>query len=396
MRGGQLPVAPPKRRAADGSPIAVRVLPATQRPAAEQVWRVLEDRLGPSAGLACGWTWTETWLEHFGDVVPHRFLVAERDGTPVGAALLTEGVGRRRGPFAVRTLHVGTAGEPEGEGVFVEYNRLLTAAGDRVGFARALVAAVRRQPRWEELRLDGFAVDDAEALQLAEPRLEVTRLPCPTMDLESVRAAGGDVLGALRSSVRWRIRRSLRALGPIQDELAGDTASALAIFDELVGLHQARWAAAGQPGVFAYDRVRAFHRALIPKLIERQDVVLFRVRAGGATVGCLYGHVEHGRLLAYQSGLARSADNRIKPGLVVHARCMQVCLERGLREYDLLAEADRYKQELATTQRELIWAYAPRLRPRPLALHLVRQVRGRTRKAWGSAAHERSDGRWLP
>lgn len=392
MRGAGRPVAGPRRRAVEHPPLAVRVLPAAERPAAERVWRTLEGRLRPSPGLACGWTWTGTWLEHFGDVVPHRFLVAERDGAPVGAALLTEGVGRRRGPFAVRTLHVGTAGEPEDESVYVEYNRLLTAPDDRELFARALVAAVRRQRRWEELRLDGFAVEDAEALQRAEPRLSATRLPCPTMELDRVRAGSGDVVDALRSSVRWRIRRSLRALGPVDAEWASDAPSALDIFEELVELHQERWAAAGRPGAFANDRVRTFHRALIPRLIEQGEVVLFRVRAGDATVGCLYSHVEHGRLLAYQSGFLRSGDNRIKPGLVVHALCMQACLQRGLREYDLLAEADRYKQELATTHRELVWAHAPRLRPRPLVLHAVRHVRARTQKARGIVARGRSDG----
>jgi CelD/BcsL family acetyltransferase involved in cellulose biosynthesis len=306
--------------------------------------------------------------------------------------LLTEGVGRRRGPFLVRTLHLGTAGEPHGEGVYVEYNRLLVDVRDRAAFARAVIATVHRQSRWEELRLDGFVPEDAEALRAAEPRLRSTRLPCPVMDLGAVRADGGTVLDHLRSSVRWRIRRSVRALGPVDVEWASDIGTALEIFDELVALHQARWAAAGRPGAFASGRVIAFHRDLIPAMLERDEVMLFRARAAGDTIGCLYGHVEDGRLLSYQSGFARFVDNRIKPGLAVHALCMEACLERGLSEYDLLAEADRYKQELATTQRELIWAYAPRLRPRPLAIHAVRAVRERTLRARGTAVPARADG----
>ena len=365
--------------------LAVRVLSASERPAAEEVWQALEARVTPSPGLTCGWAWTGTWLDHFGEVVPHGFVVAERGSMPVGAALVTRGVGRRRGPFPVRTLHLGTAGEPDGQSVYVEYNRLLVGAGDRSAFARAVIDAVHRERRWDELRLDGFAMQDADALLAAEPRLTAMRLPCPTMDLDAIRADGGDVIGALRSSVRWRIRRSLRALGPLRAEWAPDAASALAIFDELVELHQARWTAADRPGAFASDRVTAFHRALIPKLSARDEVVLFRVRAGERTVGCLYGHVDHGRLLAYQSGFALSQDNRIKPGLAVHALCMQECLDRGLAEYDLLAEADRYKQELATTSRELVWADAPRLRPRPLAIHGVRKVRAYRNRATAAA-----------
>jgi CelD/BcsL family acetyltransferase involved in cellulose biosynthesis len=362
------------------TPLTIRVLPASERRAAAEAWRELQQRLD-GAGLFCSWTWTATWLEHFGDEVPHHFLLARRGETLVGAVLLCEGVARRRGGIPVRTLHFGTAGEREGHSVFVQYNRLLVDPADRAELAQALIGLVRRRPRWDELHLDGFAQEDADALIGAEPRMEARRSPSPAMDLDEARAGAGDVLGSLRSSVRWRIRRSLRALGPVQTDWAEDVDEARDILEELVGLHQARWTAAGDTGVFASPRFAAFHRALVPRLLPRGEAVLFRARTAERTVGCLYGHVDGGRMLQYQSGLASFDDNRLKPGLVVHALCMQECLERGLREYDLLAGGTRYKRELATVERELVWGHVAARRPRAMLVHGVRQLRGLRRGA---------------
>src|SRR4051794_24636800 len=96
----------------------------SDRASAAEIWTALERRL-ESEALTCSWDWTEVWLQHYGDVVPHRFAVGQsRDGRPYGVALVCRGH-RRRGPFPVRSVHLGTAGEPPGEGVYVEYNRIL-------------------------------------------------------------------------------------------------------------------------------------------------------------------------------------------------------------------------------------------------------------------------------
>jgi hypothetical protein len=121
---------------------------------AQRTWTALEARLG-SERLACSWLWTGTWLEYYGDVVPHRFAVGEADGAPCGIALVTRGVGRRRGPFPLRTVHLGTAGEPPDESVYVEYNAVLVDPERLTAFATALVGEIARDPSWHELNLGG-------------------------------------------------------------------------------------------------------------------------------------------------------------------------------------------------------------------------------------------------
>ncbi len=351
---------------------AVRLLGPAEREQAAAAWAALETH-GPP-GLACSWWWTETWLRHYGDAVPHAFALVEADGRPVGAALVTWSA-RRVGRFpALRAIHVGTAGEPPRETVHVERNALLTVPGARPAAARALRRGLETLPGWDELRLDGFLPEDARAL-LGEAVAEVRREPCPVADLAAMRDRGLSALEGIGAGARRRVRQGLRLLGEVEVEWPQGEDHALDVLDELVALHEARW----RPGVFSAPRFAAFHRDLVVRSGGRAPVWLLRARARGRVIGCLYGFVEDGAALFYQSGLIASDDNRVRPGLVTHALAMQACLDRGLALYDFLGGESRYKRELATGSRELVWARVPRATLRGRGLRLVRDARRRVR-----------------
>jgi CelD/BcsL family acetyltransferase involved in cellulose biosynthesis len=184
-----------------------------------------------------------------------------------------------------------------------------------------------------------------------------------------------DVLSTLRPATRRKIRQSLRAFGPLEVEWAETPEHALDIFNELLLLHQARWNASGQPGAFASRRRAAFHREIIPRLLPRRSVILFRVRTPKRTLACLYHFIEQERVLFYQSGAAVFDDNRLRPGFVAHALCMQACAERGLIEYDFLAGHSPYKEEFATLHRELIWATMRRRRLPVIVTQSIRSTK---------------------
>ena len=187
-------------------------------------WRALEERAGPGL-LSCSWDWTDSWLRSFGDVVEHRFVVAEGPTRPLGIALLTRGGGRRRGGVPIRTVHLGTAGEPPGHGVYVEYNRLLVEPEARGAFAAQVVEAMRSDWDWDELALDGFAEADAVALGQAEPRFVPRYEACPTADLRPARDHG-EAAALLRKGPRQRIMRSLRGFGALETDWAEAPAEA--------------------------------------------------------------------------------------------------------------------------------------------------------------------------
>lgn len=355
------PVAPSVRdriQDADSGLVRIEVISAIEQ--AGEYWRQLETALGTDI-LAAGWDWTETWLHHFGDLAPHRFFVGFGPDGPCGIALIAQGVRSRRGPLRVRTLHLGTAGEQVGESVCVEYNRLLVLPQYREAFTRGLLDAIQKQRiGWDIFELNGFAPEDADPLAVMEPRFQLNRKICYVTDLAAVRERGGDVTSALSKSVAAKVRKNERRFterfGPLTTEWIEDVARARSVFDELVGLHQARWKAAGHSGSFASSRFLAFHRSLIDRLLGTGRIVLFRVCAGDQVLGTFYGFVEQGVVYHYQWGLAHFEDNALSPGFVVGVLCMQESMARGFDEVNWLAGDVRYKRDLATSSRELVWA----------------------------------------
>ncbi len=340
-------------------PMRAEILPAHHRTTVASLWRNLEREF--PAGLTNSWDWTETWLNHYGDLIPHWFVLGMSVDGPAGLALVTRGVGRKRGPFSLRTLHVGTAGEPHTDTVRVEYNRLLVDPRHRGAFVAALLRETKRIGRCCDLfMLDGFVPEDADLFLAADPSFVAVAEPCHYAELAALRNQGATVLDGLRRHTASKIRRTIRRLedqhGPVRVEWATTLPQAEAMFSELRQLHQERWEREGQPGVFSSRRFTAFHEELIQRLFPQGRVTLARVIAGDVTVGCDYGLVEHGRILGYQWGLATFDDSRLSPGLVVGALVMQAALERGFAEYDWLAGDALYKRELSTATRTLVTA----------------------------------------
>lgn len=369
-----LPGASPDAHEELGSSLTMRLIPSTDVVDAREIWRTIETEHGAGA-LTCGWDWTETWLQAYGDLVPHSFVVGERAGTPRGIVLITRGVHQRLGPVPIRTTHIGTAGEPARDSVFVEYNRLLIAPEDRETFSRNLFDILRTgRHRRREITLNGFAPEDAGPFLRRDPGMFVRWETCPTTDLAAIRAAGGDVIAALGKSTRYNIRRSMRLFGPIETEWSETAEHAEDILTDLIDLHQRRWTEANKPGVFSSERFSAFHRALIRRLAPQGKAFLYRARTEQGVIGCLYGFVERDQVLFYQSGLASFDDDKLKPGLVTHALCMQDCLDRGLDAYDFLQGEARYKRELSTSERQLVWAVAS---PRGVTSRLLTYARRR-------------------
>src|SRR5262249_51967746 len=145
----------------------------------------------------------------------------------------------------------------------------------------------------------GLHADDAAALTAGRAGFAVDEQDSPLAELAA--GDGEDVLDALSSSRRQRIRRTLKAFGPLEADWAQTPEQADATLAELIDLHRARGTESGAPGAFASERFSAFHRALIARLLPARRVALLRVRRGEEVVGCLYGLVDGERLLFYQS-----------------------------------------------------------------------------------------------
>jgi CelD/BcsL family acetyltransferase involved in cellulose biosynthesis len=338
-----------------------------------QDWRALEARLG-DVPLACSHLWTASWLRVYGDLVPSTILTGEAHGQTVAAALVTAGVGQKSGPITLRTRHIGTAGEPLGHSVCVEYNGLLAERSARSPFAAAVHQWLRTQRRVDEIRLDGWPREDAVDWNWPDAPHESRVRSCRYFDLGLARLKGVEPIELLGRSTRQNLRRLLRKYGELEMTWAGSLEEADDILAELITLHQARWQSAGQPGAFSSARFEAFQRQLLIQGFDAGKVVLFRVRHQGQTVGCLMLLVDRGRLLDYVSGFA---DFEVKPspGLLTHFLCLTEAGRRGYRAYDFLVGDKRHKDNLSTHSQDLVWSTWRRQTMRNTAVEALKCIR---------------------
>jgi CelD/BcsL family acetyltransferase involved in cellulose biosynthesis len=167
---------------------------------------------------------------------------------------------------------------------------------------------------------------------------------------------------ALGSSRRYVVTRSLRELekwseGKWELRRAGTPLALEEGAAALRELHAERWSADGRSGVFASERFSRFHAAVMPRLLIGEDgasLDLSWLVVRGRAVAAAYSIVYGGKLHFYQSGRRVDVPRAVRPGIALHAMAIRHAIESGLREYDFLAGAARYKRELSLATRPLV------------------------------------------
>ncbi len=303
--------------------------------------------------------WIETWIEMFGAAVRPSLLTFEHGGRPVGAALVAEDQ-RRIALAPVLRLSLNAAEEAGGHS-FLESNGLLCRPGWENGVADSVASHLLGR-RWDELSLEGFAPGPAyERMKhvLRAFDLEERFRSSHYVDLAALRASGVTYESTLGATIRTQIRSRLEGYaeaGPIRVERAADVETALSMLTELVGLNCLQWAGLGARGVAISPSFMGFHRRLIRRSFEGGAVQMLRVMAASETIGLVYSLVHRGKVCFRQSWHHLAAGRRPAPNTVVLARVIEHCLEAGFDQFEFPAGEERYKQNLATGTRRLVWA----------------------------------------
>jgi hypothetical protein len=379
------------RKAAPASQnLSIEVCTSSDRANVLRQWAELEQRVG-QLGLPCSHDWTEAWLNAYGDLVPHTFLLARDSETSTlqGLCLITEGVAQKEGPFTIRTLHVGPAGEPEGECVCVEYNRLLVEPAFEAAFAKRIVEHLESRSGFDQWNIDGIATAKLAAFHQHESELRLRVEPAYGFDFAKARAEKTNILAQFKSSTRRKVKRSLEGWDNLTVDWAVTLNDAVDTFHEMVELHQARWTSIGKPGSYSSPRFTAFHEELLSKFVPQGRMAFVRVRSGEDTIGIVQLFIEHRRALLYQCGWS-VADSSRSPGVVVDYLAMEECLKQGLDAYDFLAFATQHKRHLANMSTDIVWATKRHPRLKFVVVDQARKVRNWLRERRNKQSQESS------
>jgi len=354
-------------------PLTIKVYDQSQTDDCLQMWKMLETQFA-DVPLMCSHAWTSTWIEHYQDLMPYSFVVASKGNIPCGICLLTEGVDQHDGPLSVKTLHLGTAGEPTADSVCVEYNTLLVKPEDQHSFIAALLDDLSQNDTWDSLLFDGFASEELETWDLSQQDISIRKIESHYFDLKQIRDEERDVISGFGYSTRKNLRKNMKSYGNLTTEWAENIEQAESIFNDLVSLHQTRWQKEGLPGSYASDRFTNFHNALIQKLIPTGQMGLFRVKIEGQVIGCVQVLIDRNRVLCYQGGSAEY-KGKLSPGVISDYLCIEECFKRGFDAYDFLAGNSHHKQKMSTHHSDLSWAQIRRPRWKFTALNALRKIK---------------------
>lgn len=163
----------------------------------------------------------------------------------------------------------------------------------------------------------------------------------------SLALGGADGLAA--ASGRWRrnIAQAWRRLGRAGTCAVERVTAAAATTgaDTLLALHQRRWNARGEPGLFADGLLRAFVRDVVPALAQAGLLRLYRLDVDGAPVAATFMMRAHHADYFYGTGFD-PAWSRFSPGLLSLAAALGGAAAEGDRCARLLRGRESYKYHL--------------------------------------------------
>lgn len=288
--------------------------------------------------------WLLPWWQQFGTGRPLLALLRDGDGIPT--ALL---------PLYILDEPSGRKLLPIGAGI-TDYLDILIAPPAPADAAQLLLAAALADAAEEGIRIcDLIELPPCSKLRDVAPppgwrEAFRWREVCPVLNLPSGVSRLKQVVpeGKLRD-VRLARNRAAR-VGDWACETAG-AETLLPLLDELMRMHQERWQAMGQPGVFADPRVVAFHRSAAPELLARGMLRLYALRIAGRIAGAYYVLMaSDGRMLAYICGFDRAFAHE-SPGTLLIAAMVEQAMREGGRELHFLRGGEAYKYEWGAEER---------------------------------------------
>ncbi|MBV9343006.1 MAG: GNAT family N-acetyltransferase [Acidobacteria bacterium] len=124
--------------------------------------------------------------------------------------------------------------------------------------------------------------------------------------------------------------------------------------DDLFRVHRLRWSKAGQAGVLADERIKAFHALAAPRLLACGLLRLYRLRVDGRTAAAVYALFHRATAYCYVQGFDPEFSF-LSPGNLLLYRVIEDAIQSGLTSFDFLRGQENYKlhwrPEMRTTWR---------------------------------------------
>jgi CelD/BcsL family acetyltransferase involved in cellulose biosynthesis len=309
------------------------------------------------------WEWVREWWRAYGPVYGDRgqglrIISVRRGPDLIGILPLYQTT--TRGPWEARRLKFISTGEAEFEETCAEYLDLLHMPGAAADCVGAVGTALRHEPnlRWDQIDL--FRMSERSPLPGLSAFLgaQISRTKSSELGVCFISDLSGGFeayLNRLSQGARGEARKLLREVerSGMVFELATSAEDVERYFDEMLELHQIRWATVGKAGCFA-PRHADFHRAVARAMVPAGKAVLARLSFKGKAYAVAYGHVTGKTYHCYQRGVCIATEPVRSPGTATILLLMARLVTRGIVRYDHLAGTNSFKERFATDTHPLL------------------------------------------
>ncbi|MDT0593614.1 GNAT family N-acetyltransferase [Glaciecola petra] len=296
------------------------------------------------------WHWMHTWLL---TISPHVSIITIRhQGTVVGLCLLCFKDSARHKVMSVKQCFLHETGDPNSDQQWIEYNDFLVDDNHAEYVYPLMVKTLTEAFQWDELLYGVASAEKVRQLADISGLHLVIRWESEShgIDLAKLRNEQPDYLSSLSKNKRSQIRRSIKHYekqGSIEIHHANTVQEAKTTFAEISPLHRERWGVGYQESGFANPIFCQFHQSLIERNWSSGYIDLIKISCNKRAIAYFYNFIYQNRVYFYLSALQSESDNKLKPGLVGHALCIQQYLDAGIDYYDFMGGGESYKDSLA-------------------------------------------------
>jgi len=309
-------------------------------------WQELSTYTNESVFLS--WEWIASWL----DIVinDELFLIeANENDQIVGLGVFVEKRRKVFGLFPIVQWFLHRTGDIHQDQIWIEHNDFLLADD---------VADEVRLKMIESLFQSGYPVQEyiiglsvKEVLTSYEKCFQQSTTLIDTLGYKVDFALTGDnyLLKCVSKNTRGQIRRSEKLLmqqGLLDFQVIVDKHEVKKIIPDIARIHIARWDNTEEGSGFNNPLFNRFHNNFLAQA-KRDEVQIAVLSLNNSNIAYLLNFVINNKVYFYLSAIDKSADKKIKIGLLLHSKAIQYYLEQGMSSYDFLGGDARYKQSLA-------------------------------------------------
>ncbi|MBI3649762.1 MAG: GNAT family N-acetyltransferase [Acidobacteria bacterium] len=329
--------------------------------ALQPIWNALLEQSASNA-LSLTYEWLSTWWDVFHQGRELYLLVARDENEVIGIAPLLKRTVQHYGVLPFRRLEFLASGEDEADEICSDYLDFILRRGRE---SEALDLMLRylyeNDADWDEILFTDMCGESANLplikafcedyeINLRQVRDEMAIfLPLPNSFAEVMQNVGGHF--------RRRIRQDRKAFanygGAVRVIKKADEFAAG--FTALVDLHQGRWTARGNTGVFSSEKFLRFHRRFAQQAMEKDWLRLYLALKDGKPIAATYNFVYKKKVFYYQSGFQLANSGLLSPGVFIQSHSIEDAIREGLTEFDFLkGRPDSYKFKWKPETRSLV------------------------------------------